>query len=173
MKNLKLSIIIIFFHFVGFIFGLAIGVQIMVDAFPCVEEEVKKTKQRKEEYEPLEYRMEMAYFNAQIDLLSGDTLIDNFGPARGYMWKNPHDRRYRPYFGDEVNNWYKKVDFTGNRIDYAIFKGQKDALEGKVVVAKNDDGAYYWIGSPWDSKKKPTYSPSYFIDKKGDLIYFE
>lgn len=71
-----------------------------------------------------------------------------------------------------MNQWLAKKDWDSYRIDYAIFKGQKDALEGNIVIAKNADGVYDWINSPWDSGKKPTYSRSYVKDETGNIIYF-
>jgi len=35
------------------------------------------------------------------------------------------------------------------KMEYAYFEGQKDALEGRVRVLKTHDGKYIWNGSPW------------------------
>jgi hypothetical protein len=42
-------------------------------------------------------------------------------------------------------------------MEYAYHKGQKDALEGCILIEKSDS-VYLWIKSPW-SNSQPKYDP--------------
>lgn len=44
-------------------------------------------------------------------------------------------------------------------MEKAYFEGQKDMLEGKVKIIKNDS-CYHWINSPWDNNQTPVFNPS-------------
>lgn len=41
------------------------------------------------------------------------------------------------------------------KMEYAYFEGQKDALNGRIRVEKISDTSWIWIESPWDSGKPP------------------
>jgi hypothetical protein len=43
--------------------------------------------------------------------------------------------------------------------EYSYFKGFKDAVEGRQTLETTTDGCYYWVKSPWNSNRVPTFQP--------------
>jgi hypothetical protein len=46
------------------------------------------------------------------------------------------------------------------KIEYAYFEGQRDALENDIRIKRYSDSCWIWIKSPWDNGKQPIYNPS-------------
>lgn len=45
------------------------------------------------------------------------------------------------------------------RLEFAYFKGQKDAIEGDIRIQKLKDSTYIWTKSPWNTNDEPLYNP--------------
>jgi len=60
--------------------------------------------------------------------------------------------------------------------EYAYSEGQKDIITNKNIAIKYDSEnfVWYWIGSPWDSGKKPIYNLNDdIINQLSSLSFFQ
>lgn len=53
-------------------------------------------------------------------------------------------------------------------IEKSYFNGQKDAINGKIIIKLNSDSVYIWTQSCWDDGTQPTYNPT-FLDSKQNV----
>lgn len=47
----------------------------------------------------------------------------------------------------EQDSLYKQLQAIR---ELSYFEGQKDCIEGNIRIAKDENGYYHWIKSPWD-----------------------
>lgn len=50
-------------------------------------------------------------------------------------------------------------DYIIERMEYAYYEGQKDALNNNIHIIQNTEGIYIWESSPWDSGRDVIYDP--------------
>ena len=52
----------------------------------------------------------------------------------------------------------KLDEIIQQKMEYAYFEGQKDAINGDIRIEKNTDTSWIWVESPWDGGKQPIFT---------------
>lgn len=52
----------------------------------------------------------------------------------------------------------KLDEIIQQKMEYAYFEGQKDAINGNIRIEKNTDTSWIWIESPWDGGREPIFT---------------
>lgn len=64
----------------------------------------------------------------------------------------------------EVSSEEELEKIIQEKMEWAYYEGQKDAIQGRIRIEKNTDTSWIWIESPWDGGREPILTN--LIDKE-------